>query len=30
MLRRVASGDDPEIVYLEEYVNADREETGDD
>jgi hypothetical protein len=26
MLRRVASGEDPEFVYLEEYVNADREE----
>lgn len=26
MLRRVAAGEDPEMVYLEEYVNAERED----
>jgi hypothetical protein len=26
MLRRVAAGEDPEMVYLEEYVNADRDD----
>lgn len=26
MLRRVANGEDPDVVYIEEYVNADREE----
>ena len=26
LLRRVAAGEDPEMVYLEEYVNAERED----
>ena len=26
MLRRVQAGEDPEMVYLEEYVNAERDE----
>ena len=26
LLRRVASGEDPDMVYLEVYVNASREE----
>jgi hypothetical protein len=26
MLRRVAEGEDPDMVYAEEYVNAEREE----
>lgn len=29
MLRRVQAGEDPEFVYLEEYVNADRDDGGD-
>lgn len=28
MLRRVASGEDPDIVYAEQYVNADHENVG--
>jgi hypothetical protein len=32
MLRRVAAGEEPDMVYAEEYVNAEREtvEGGDD
>ena len=31
MLRRVAAGEDPDMVYAEGYVNADRERVeGDD
>jgi hypothetical protein len=29
MLRRVAAGEDPDLVYMEAYVNADRHETID-
>jgi hypothetical protein len=30
MLNRVADGEDPDIVYAEEYANAKREEVADD
>lgn len=26
LLRRAAAGEDPELLYIEEYANADREE----
>jgi hypothetical protein len=29
MLRRVAAGEDPDLVYIEEYVNADVEKVDD-
>jgi hypothetical protein len=30
MLRRVAAGEDPEMVYVEAYVNSDRDFENDD
>lgn len=29
MLRRVHDGEDPDLVYAEEYVNSDREDVDD-